>query len=127
MDNKYIIEDDNEIMNAGFSGESKYDITRREIQEELNKYSHKTMIGTFLLCFFFGLSGFHHFFNGRILRGFLYFFTVGLFGIGWLYDLIKIICGKFKDSSGRYINESKVIKLKMQLNQLDSMYANGRY
>ena len=121
--NKYVIEDDADIRNAGFTGQSKYDIERAAIMEELDKYSHKSMVSTWILTFFLGLAGVHHFTNGRILRGFIYFFTCGLFGIGWIVDMIKIIAGKFTDASGRYINDSKVIKLNMQLAELDEKYS----
>lgn len=46
----------------------------------------------FLLCFFLGEFGIHRFYEGKILTGLLYMFTVGLFGIGWLIDLIIILC-----------------------------------
>ncbi len=44
----------------------------------------------FLICLFLGFFGGHYFAIGKYKRGLLYFFTVGLFGIGWLIDLIKI-------------------------------------
>ncbi len=44
------------------------------------------------LCFFLGVFGFHRFYEGKILSGLLYFFTAGLFGIGWLVDLIILLC-----------------------------------
>ncbi len=37
-----------------------------------------------------GLFGAHHFYLNRPGWGFLYLFTVGLFGIGWLVDLFRI-------------------------------------
>ena len=120
---KYIVEDDDEIFDAGFSGMSQYDIEREALLEELDMYSHKSMLTTWLLCFFFGLSGFHHFFNGRFLRGLLYFFTVGLFGLGWIYDQIKILSGKFRDRNGRYICDSKVLIINRKLDELDKKYA----
>ena len=46
----------------------------------------------FLLCFFFGYFGVHKFYEGRIGLGILYFFTVGLFGFGWLIDCILLLC-----------------------------------
>ena len=47
----------------------------------------------FVLCFFLGALGIHKFYEGKTGMGILYIFTVGLFGIGVLVDLIKILCG----------------------------------
>lgn len=46
---------------------------------------------SFLLCFFLGIFGAHKFYEGKIGMGILYIFTVGLFGIGALVDLIVIL------------------------------------
>lgn len=45
---------------------------------------------SFFLCLFtiFG----HKFYEGKIGMGILYIFTIGLFGIGWFIDLIRILC-----------------------------------
>jgi hypothetical protein len=45
----------------------------------------------FALCFFFGYLGAHRFYEGKIGTGILYLLTFGLFGIGWLVDLIIIL------------------------------------
>lgn len=45
----------------------------------------------FLLCLFLGFLGAHKFYEGKIAMGILYFFTLGLFGIGVLVDLIVIL------------------------------------
>ena len=45
----------------------------------------------FLLCLIFGVFGAHKFYEGKIGMGILYLFTVGLFGIGWLIDLIVLL------------------------------------
>ena len=46
----------------------------------------------FLLCFFLGGFGAHKFYEGKTGLGILYIFTCGLFGIGWLVDLIALLC-----------------------------------
>lgn len=42
----------------------------------------------FLITFFTGTFGVHKFMKGQIGMGLLYLFTMGIFGIGWLYDVI---------------------------------------
>lgn len=45
----------------------------------------------FFLCLLLGLFGAHKFYEGKIGMGILYLFTLGLFGVGWLIDLISIL------------------------------------
>ncbi|XP_070571001.1 uncharacterized protein [Ptychodera flava] len=40
----------------------------------------------------FGLLGFHHYYLGRIGWGCLYMFTLGVFGVGWLFDMFRMPC-----------------------------------
>ena len=61
----------------------------------------------FLLCFFLGGLGVHRYYVGKIGTGILYTLTAGVFGIGYLVDFIKIICGKFTDKDGNYIQRKK--------------------
>ena len=44
----------------------------------------------FFLCLFFGVLGIHKFYEGRVLLGLLYIFTVGLFGVGVVIDLVVL-------------------------------------
>lgn len=44
----------------------------------------------FFLCLFLGYIGAHRFYEGKPGTGLLYFFTGGLFGIGWIVDIIRI-------------------------------------
>lgn len=65
--------------------------------------SDKSWIATLLLCIFFGLIGGHKFYEGKIGMGIIYLFTAGIFGIGVIVDLIKIILKSETDKYGRQI------------------------
>lgn len=45
----------------------------------------------FFLCLFLGGIGAHKFYENKAGMGVLYIFTFGLFGIGWLVDLITLL------------------------------------
>jgi DNA-directed RNA polymerase subunit RPC12/RpoP len=62
--------------------------------------SPKSRLVALLLLIFLGIFGVHRFYVGKIGTGLLYFFTVGLFGIGYCVDLILIVIGSFRDSRG---------------------------
>ena len=47
-----------------------------------------------LICFFLGYLGIHRFLKGHMLSGIVWLCTGGLFGIGWLIDLIWIAIDK---------------------------------
>ena len=48
-----------------------------------------------IICILFGYLGVHRFCVGKIKSGILYLFTAGLFGIGWIVDIILILTDKF--------------------------------
>ncbi len=62
--------------------------------------SAKNRLAALLLAIFLGCLGVHRFYTGKIGTGILYLFTGGLFGIGWLVDVILIACGSFCDKAG---------------------------
>ena len=65
-----------------------------------NPYStHSTAIGYIL--WIFGFTGSHRFYYGKPISGTIYFFTLGLMGIGWLIDLF-LIPGMDRDADMRY-------------------------
>ena len=48
-------------------------------------------IADFIITFFLGMFGVHKFLKRQISMGVLYFFTAGLFGIGWFYDTVMAV------------------------------------
>lgn len=53
-----------------------------------------------VLCILFGYFGAHKFYVGKSGIGVLYVFTIGLWGIGWIWDIVSIARGTFTDSYG---------------------------
>ena len=45
---------------------------------------------SWILLTFLGIFGTHRFYMGKVLTGLLYLFTVGLFGLGILYDFFTL-------------------------------------
>ncbi len=73
-------------------------------EETFFKKELKDSFITLLLCFFGGYLGLHKFWKGKIFMGIVYIFTAGLFGIGYIIDVIK--------SAIRFI---KILKISIRL------------
>ena len=54
----------------------------------MQQTTHTPVIG--YLLWLFGFTGAHRFYYGRPISGTIYFFTLGLFFVGWLIDLFLI-------------------------------------
>ena len=52
----------------------------------------KNKWAAFFLCLFLGMFGAHKFYEGQKGMGILYLCTAGIFGYGWLFDCISLIC-----------------------------------
>ncbi|MDR1536831.1 MAG: NINE protein [Clostridiales bacterium] len=61
----------------------------------------KSRVVAFILCLFMGGIGIHRFYVGKIGTGIIWFLTFGLFGLGWLIDILLIALGAFRDYSGQ--------------------------
>ncbi len=77
------------------------------IMEDIMKYqykSNKNWVICLLLCIFLGYLGVHRFYVGKIGTGILWLLTVGLFGIGYIVDLLLIATFKFTDANGNKLS-----------------------
>ncbi|MBQ4556584.1 MAG: TM2 domain-containing protein [Clostridia bacterium] len=61
----------------------------------------KKWLKTLLLALFTGMFGLYRYYVGKTGTGFLWMITLGLLGIGWITDVIKILSGKFTDKQKR--------------------------
>lgn len=64
-----------------------------------NHTTHSLLVG--YLLWIIGFLGAHRFYYGKQLSGTLYFFTLGLFFIGWIIDLF-LIPGMNREADIRY-------------------------
>lgn len=62
--------------------------------------SPKSRTVALLLAIFLGVLGVHRFYLGKVGTGFLWLFTCGVSGIGWIVDIITIACGSARDCYG---------------------------
>lgn len=63
--------------------------------------SHNVAIGYIL--WIFGFTGSHRFYYGKPVTGTIWFFTLGLLGIGWLIDLF-LIPGMDRAADRRFVS-----------------------
>lgn len=58
---------------------------------QAKQYKAKNKWVALALCFFTGWFGGHKFYEGKWGLGLLYLFTYGLFGVGWMVDLLRLL------------------------------------
>ena len=55
------------------------------------------------ITFLFGWIGIHKFIEKKNVLGIVYFFTMGLFGIGWIVDIINCINDLKEDTNNKFL------------------------
>lgn len=61
--------------------------------EFVKAFNKLNVVVKFLLTFFFDpiIGGIYRILKGRVIWGVLWILTVGLFGIGWIIDIITVL------------------------------------
>ena len=95
--------DKNEIKNTK-NHNPKTEIKNQPKQIKQKIKSDKSFIATLLLCVFFGFLGIHRFYVGKIGTGLIWLFTGGLFGIGYITDIVLVTAQTFEDASFKQIS-----------------------
>jgi TM2 domain-containing membrane protein YozV len=72
---------------------------RLAAMNQLRGDTHSKTIG--YLLWIFGFTGAHRFYYGKPITGAIWFFTLGLLGVGWLIDLF-LIPGMDRQADNRY-------------------------
>jgi TM2 domain-containing membrane protein YozV len=63
--------------------------------------SERSRLAALLLCVLLGWLGAHRFYVGKVGSGLLWLFTIGLLGMGVIFDLVLIATGEFRDQRDR--------------------------
>lgn len=77
------------------------------MMKQYSKYSRKNVL---VIWFLLGLVGGHRFYTRKYITGILYLFTIGFFGLGYLYDGYLILTNEFFDKSGLQIKPGKKLE-----------------
>lgn len=67
---------------------------------DYEEVSDRSRLIALLLCIFLGYLGLHRFYVGKIFTGIVWLLTGGIFGVGYVIDLVLIAAGAFRDCDG---------------------------
>ncbi len=62
--------------------------------------SPRSRLVALVLCVLLGYFGVHRFYVGKFVTGVIWLLTGGLFGIGYIVDIVMIAMGSFTDVDG---------------------------
>lgn len=68
--------------------DDEFEAIKRKVNMQIGTWKNKWI--SLLLCIFLGWLGIHRFYEGKVVTGVLYLITLGLFGLGWIIDIVRI-------------------------------------
>jgi len=86
---------------------SRYD-SDEESPDETPQTSERSRSVALILGVLGGVFGFHRFYVGRPQSGVLMALTFGGLGMWWLYDMVVVVAGEFRDSEGLLVRNWNV-------------------
>ena len=89
------------VVGAYYCSQCARRVPREWIDDEY--VSPRSRAVALILCAVLGYLGIHRFYVGKIFSGIVWLCTGGLFGIGYVIDIILIVAGGFRDIDGRYV------------------------
>lgn len=99
------------VINNYYYGNPEKTVVKERVVVVDRTVSDKSKAVALALCIFLGYFGAHQFYVGKKGKGWLYLFTVGLCGIGWIVDIFSIASGNFRDANGlKLVGRGNVIE-----------------
>ena len=86
---------------------SRYD-SAEEPLDDVPQSSERSRSVALILGVLGGVFGFHRFYVGRPQSGAFMALTLGGLGMWWLYDMVVVIAGEFRDSEGLLVRNWNV-------------------
>jgi len=84
---------------------TEYDPPDEDSGEEVLHASRRSRGVALVLATLGGVFGLHRFYAGRIESGVWMAVTIGGLGFWWLYDMVMLIAGEFRDAEGQPLRQ----------------------
>lgn len=96
---------------------------KQQVIKNNDTYRPKTDM---LLCIFLGWMGAHRFYEGKKVTGVLYLLSLGLFGIGWIVDIVVRV-GRLASGVPVMIQQQVIQKQPAQVAPTTQTFMSSRY
>lgn len=65
-----------------------FDAVQMQVRRQFGTWKNKWI--ALFLCIFLGWIGAHRYYEEKMISALIYTFTIGVFGIGWIVDIIRL-------------------------------------